>query len=198
MGGTSGWVFPSTETWRSLMPRVEQLCVRGVVRLISSARITLANTGPPLKTNSPVVRCRHSSRECRRGSRWGELDSPERTVDARRDRRARSVLPHAWHVLDQNMPFGQQQNQIASFDHFRLAKQSCIFSSSRLRGIGARPRRGIAASVVWDAFIRYAQRTMRLATPCLYESTIYFTISQRRPIQRPVGSDKCFAGIQRR
>ena len=54
-GGSSGYVLPSTETWRSLIASSRALWVRGVVRLISSARITLAKIGPGLKTNSPVA-----------------------------------------------------------------------------------------------------------------------------------------------
>ena len=47
------WVLPSTETWPSLIASSRALWVRGVVRLISSARITLAKIGPGLKVNSP-------------------------------------------------------------------------------------------------------------------------------------------------
>ena len=41
---------PSTETWASAIASSRQLCVRGVVRLISSARTRFANSGPGLKT----------------------------------------------------------------------------------------------------------------------------------------------------
>ena len=53
-GGPSGRVRPSTVTCRSAIASSKADCVRGVARLISSARITWANTGPGWKTNSPV------------------------------------------------------------------------------------------------------------------------------------------------
>ncbi len=50
-GAGSGRATPSTETWPSDIASSRQLCVRGVVRLISSASTRFANNGPGLKTN---------------------------------------------------------------------------------------------------------------------------------------------------
>ena len=50
-GFGSGCVTPSALIWKSFIPSSSALCVRGLVRLISSARSTLAKIGPGLKTN---------------------------------------------------------------------------------------------------------------------------------------------------
>ena len=47
-------VSPSTVTWPSSMHSRSADWVLGEARLISSTRITLANTGPARKTNAPA------------------------------------------------------------------------------------------------------------------------------------------------
>ena len=49
----SGWVMPSTVTWRSSIGSSNAACVRGGVRLISSTSTTLAKTGPGMNRNEP-------------------------------------------------------------------------------------------------------------------------------------------------
>ena len=49
-------VSPSAVTWCSSIASSSALCVLGVARLISSARITWANTGPGWNLNAPLSR----------------------------------------------------------------------------------------------------------------------------------------------
>src|SRR6266496_1012697 len=51
-GGSSGYVTPSTETWRSSMHSSSAACVFGEARLTSSTSRRFANTGPGLNSNS--------------------------------------------------------------------------------------------------------------------------------------------------
>ena len=55
-GCGSGSVLPSTVTCASFIASSRADCVRGVVRLISSARTTLAKIGPGRNSNSRVSR----------------------------------------------------------------------------------------------------------------------------------------------
>ena len=52
-GSGSGRVWPSADTWRSCIASSSADWVRGVARLISSTRRTLAKTGPGTKRKSP-------------------------------------------------------------------------------------------------------------------------------------------------
>ena len=54
-GGSSGYVAPSTVTWRSCIASSSAAWVFGDVRLISSTSRTFANTGPGRNANS----CEH-------------------------------------------------------------------------------------------------------------------------------------------
>jgi len=54
-GSGRAWVSPSTVTWRSPIASSSAACVFGGARLISSARTTLANTGPGANSNSPAA-----------------------------------------------------------------------------------------------------------------------------------------------
>src|SRR5690606_29144667 len=54
-GWGSGWLVPSTETWRSAIASSSADCVLGAVRLISSARKSPVKTGPGRKVNVPVT-----------------------------------------------------------------------------------------------------------------------------------------------
>ena len=47
--------LPSTVTWLSLITSSSADCVRGDVRLISSASTTLAKTGPSRNSNEPSL-----------------------------------------------------------------------------------------------------------------------------------------------
>src|SRR6266516_3408667 len=51
-GGSSGYVTPSTETWRSSMHSSSAACVFGEARFTSSTRRRFANTGPGRNSNS--------------------------------------------------------------------------------------------------------------------------------------------------
>ena len=55
-GSGSGWVVPSTVTWRSAMASSSDDWVRGVARLSSSTSTTLLNSGPGLERPSPASR----------------------------------------------------------------------------------------------------------------------------------------------
>ena len=63
--------MPSTVTVRSAIASSSADCVLGVARLISSARKTLAKTGPGRKTNAPVLRSRTGEPVMSAGSRSG-------------------------------------------------------------------------------------------------------------------------------
>ena len=69
-------------------------CVRGVVRLISSASTMLAKIGPGLKSNSRCLLVVDGHAQDVAGQQVGrELDAAERAVDAAGQGRARTVLP---------------------------------------------------------------------------------------------------------
>ena len=53
-GGSRVYVAPSTDTCPTFIASSRLLWVRGVVRLISSARTTFAKMGPRLKTKLPA------------------------------------------------------------------------------------------------------------------------------------------------
>ncbi len=115
-------VFPSTETWPSLIASSRALWVRGVVRLISSARITLAKIGPGLKVNSPDGGVVDARAEDVRGEQVGrELEPAERAVDAGGHGPGQQGLAHPGDVLDQDVPLGQQGDH-GQLDDFGLAE----------------------------------------------------------------------------
>ena len=66
---SSGYVRPSTDTWPSFIASSSALCVRGGVRLISSARTRFANTGPGRNSNSPDFGSRIDTPTTSEGSR---------------------------------------------------------------------------------------------------------------------------------
>jgi len=83
-------------------------CVLGVVRLISSARTTLANTGPFLNTNSFTSRRRWRHRSRRSAAGRSELNAWNvQSIDGPARRRA--CLAHPGQVLDEQMAAAARQ-----------------------------------------------------------------------------------------
>ena len=112
-GSGSGWVTPSTVTWRSSMASSSADCVLGVARLISSASTTLAKIGPGRNSNSLVFWLIDRDAGDVAGQQVGrELDALEacsRRDSAMRARQHR--LADARHVLDEHVPLAQQRHQ---------------------------------------------------------------------------------------
>ena len=103
-----------------------------MVRLISSARITLAKNGPGLKTNSPLRGVVDARAEDVRGQQVGrELDPPERTVDAGRQGPGQEGLADARHVLDQTWPSASRATTASLMTSGLPRTTSPTFSSSR-------------------------------------------------------------------
>src|SRR3990170_2805332 len=83
-GSGRGYVFVSTDTWRSLMASSRALWARGLLRLISSARTMFANRG----LGEQVTR---------------ELDAAERPGNACRYCPREGGLPGAGDVLEEDV-----------------------------------------------------------------------------------------------
>ena len=112
-GSGSGRVTPSTVTWCSAIASSSADWVFGVARLISSTRTTFAKSGPGWNTNarrswskieSPVA-----SVGCRSGVHWMRENSM--SLDAGRDRPGEDRLRRAGHVLEQDVPAGDEGRQ---------------------------------------------------------------------------------------
>ncbi len=114
-----------TVTCRSCMASSSAACVLGGVRFISSARITLENSGPSRKRNSrlpverfssmisvPVMSGRHQVGR--------ELDAAERQVQGPRQRADHQRLGQPGHALQQAMAAAEQRDQ-QFFDDLVLA-----------------------------------------------------------------------------
>ena len=89
-----------------------------------------------------------------------ELDSPERTVDTGGEGPGQQGLADAGDVLDQDVPFGQQGDD-GEPDHLGLAEdhESDVFDQ-RFERESSSSREGVAVSVIWVTFMRYAQRVV--------------------------------------
>ena len=104
-----GCVTPSTVTPRSSIASRKADCVRGVARLISSARTMLANSGPGRNSNSPRLlvedhRARHIGGQQVRGA----LHAREAQAQGGGDRAHQQRLGDAGNVVEQHVPVGQQ------------------------------------------------------------------------------------------
>ena len=103
---------PSTVTWRSSMLSSSADCVFGLARLISSASTMFANTAPGLELEVAALLVVDvdagdvGGQQVRR-----ELDAAEGAVDGPRDRLGEHRLADAGHVLDQQVPFGDQTHE---------------------------------------------------------------------------------------
>ena len=117
--------MPPAVTWCSCMAWSSAACVLGGVRLISSARTTLAKTGPCTKRNArfPVVRSSSmiSVPVMSLGMRSGrELDPVEREVQRLGDGLHHQRLREARHPDEQRMPARQHRRE-DPLDHVVLA-----------------------------------------------------------------------------
>ena len=99
--------------------------MRGVARLISSARTTLAKTGPGRKRKSPSF---WSKKRDAADVGWqeigGELDAAELAADRAREGAGEGRLAHARHVLDQDVPLAEQGDE-QQLDHRPLPTITC-------------------------------------------------------------------------
>ncbi len=85
------------------------LCVLGLARLISSASSTWANTGPGWNTKASLPRSYTDTPVRSLGMQVGrELHARKLQAEAWRQRVGQRGLAHARHVLDQQVPAGQQ------------------------------------------------------------------------------------------
>ena len=116
--------------------------MRGVARLISSARTTWAKSGPGWKTNWPVgwwktlVPIR--SLGSRSGVNWMRWKEQARL---RAQRLGQQRLADAGHVLDQEVPLGQQGDQ-GEMDDLGLAEEDGAQVAFELVNEGERLLRG--------------------------------------------------------
>ena len=131
-GRGSGWVWPSTDTCRSLIASSRALCVRGVARLISSASTTLAKIGPGLKVNSCVWLLIEAAAGDVGGEQVGrELDAVEHAGEAAGHRLAHQRLAHPRHVLQEEV-FAGQQGHHGEPHHLALAQDDAADVVSKL------------------------------------------------------------------
>src|SRR3972149_6867378 len=93
-GSGRGYVFVSTDTWRSLIASSRALWARGLLRLISSARTMFANRGPGEKVKLLLSESKMWTPTTSWGSRslvnWMRRNVPEMLADIAR---ARVVFP---------------------------------------------------------------------------------------------------------
>ena len=90
------------------------LCTLAGARLISSARMMLAKTGPFLVVKSPALRVvDQGADQVRRQQVRRELDAPERAVDRLGQRGDRERLGQPRHAFDQHVTVGEQRQQQA-------------------------------------------------------------------------------------
>ena len=113
MNGASRWyVEPSTVTWRSSMHSSSADWVLGEARLISSPTTMLAKTPPGRNSNSRVSWLKTETPVTSLGSRSG-VNWTRRTVQSMERARAllSIVLPTPGHVLDEQVPLGEQHHE---------------------------------------------------------------------------------------
>ena len=99
-------------TWPSAMDSSRADWVLGEARLISSARTMLLNTGPG--RNSKALRLPvpdGDAHDVGGQEVGGELDAAERAVDRRGEGLGQAGLADAGHVLDEEVPLGDQAEQ---------------------------------------------------------------------------------------
>ena len=121
-GRGSGWVCPSTDTCRSLIASSRAICVRGVARLISSARTMLAKIGPGLKAkcgDSGAINA--AARDIARQQVGRELDAAEFACQAAGDGLAHQRLAHAGNIFQEDM-FARQEGHGRQSDDLVLAQ----------------------------------------------------------------------------
>src|SRR5439155_17385021 len=148
-GFGSACVTPSTVTWRSSIGSSKADCVRGVVRLISSTRTTLANTGPGTKRNAPVTWSKTltpvRSEGRRSGVAWIRVKAPP--IDVARAR-ASVVFPTPGTPSSSRLPSANMQVAAvltaSSFPAMTLA----TFSVRSWKAAEASPKAGFGSIIV--------------------------------------------------
>ena len=160
-GRSSGSVWFSTLTCSSLIASSSADCVRGVVRLISSARTMFAKTGPGLNSNCLGLRVEDRDAQHVAGQQVGrELDAAELAVDAAGQRPGQDGLADAGHVFDQHVPAGEQpdQQQIDRTACARGKRSGCCLGADQLAD-SPRLTRKRSTDRVTGAF--YSRSTMK-------------------------------------
>ena len=124
-GGPSWCVVPSTVTRLSAIASSSAACVRGVVRLISSASTIWAKTGPGRNSNSRRLLIEdRSAGDVGRQQVGRALNPLERAAHAAGERPGQHRLGDAGHVLQQDVPFAEpsdeRQNELLPLADDRL------------------------------------------------------------------------------
>ena len=144
---------PSSVTCRSCMASSSADCVLGGVRLISSARSRLVNTGPGRKRKLPSARLvEHALPDDVAGHEVGrELHALEVHVERRGDRLHQQGLRRAGHTLEQDVApheqRGHQAGQRALLAHDHLADLLAQGEDRRPHVVVRRRARGAGRAV---------------------------------------------------
>ena len=111
-GSGSGMVCPSSETWPSFIASSSADWVRGLARLISSARSMFAKIGPWRRTNSPVplVVDAHAE-DVARQEVARELDAAQLAADRLGEGAREGGLADARDVLDEQVAAGEERDE---------------------------------------------------------------------------------------
>ena len=111
-GSGSGMVCPSSETCPSFIASSSADCVRGLARLISSARSTLAKMGPWRRTNSPrALVVDADAEDVARQEVARELHAPQLAADGLGERARERRLADARDVLDEQVAARQERDE---------------------------------------------------------------------------------------
>ena len=111
-GSGSGMVCPSSETCPSFIASSSADCVRGLARLISSARRTFAKIGPWRRTNSPVPLVVDADAEhVARQQVARELDAPQLAADGLGEGARERGLADAGDVLDEQVAAREERDE---------------------------------------------------------------------------------------
>ena len=166
-GCGSGWDTPSTLTCASCMASSRAAWVLGGVRLISSARRTLVNTGPGRKARSwpPagvsgvgwVEAQRDRARQVGREHVGGELHPAEVEPEGRRPGPGHERLGHPGHAFEQHVPAddgrGQEQVDDVVLAHDDPATSAATRSRSERRVPLPGRRRPATGSCCWSCVL---------------------------------------------
>ena len=111
-GSGSLRVSPSAVTWCSSIASSSALCVLGVARLISSARMTWAKIGPGMEAEAAGLALEdRDADDVRRQQVARELDALELQAERARERVRERGLADAGQVLDQQVAAREQAGE---------------------------------------------------------------------------------------
>ena len=111
-GSGKGMLCPSRETWPSFIASSRADCVRGLARLISSARRTLVKMGPGRRTNSLVRLSNTETPRTSLGSR-SLVNCSRRKISAHRlgEGAGQGGLAYPRHILDEQVPTPEEGDE---------------------------------------------------------------------------------------